>query len=944
MNLATDFVDANIRSKMSVAIELNVVDGIRRVIAITDSNKIESYIFNDDANISDDSHISMNNNINDNDDLINDTKSTSSGEIAFYKSNKVKNYDIPDEYLNLYDAIIKKHDRSIKPTSFFVLSFLNIVKNNILKREGSDIPDDIDIVALSQRISRDLPVVMELDFFYSYLSDALVTLSSHHGYYGKLASYICAMRIHSITAESLLDTANLLQNNIDCNNDHSPILGDEIIALIRNNHERLQEHMVMDRDFDFDYFGLKTLERSYLQKLQFTKYKIIERPQHMIMRVALGIHGSDIDAVIETYDMMSQRLFTHATPTLFNAGTIKQQLSSCFLHAFDDNLESIMNEIRDIALTSKMGGGIGGHLSALRCRGSLIRGTNGISSGIIPLCVMIDKEAKYINQGGKRNGSVAIYLEPWHGDIYDFCDLRKDTGNDDNRAYDLFLALWVPDLFMKRVKDDQVWSLMCPDACPGLNMTHSGQFDRLYEQYEKEGRFIRQVKARHLWKHIIASQGETGFPYFLYKDHANAKSNQQNLGTIRSSNLCAEIIEYSDADETAVCNLASVCLPRFVKKNVDGTMSYDHMSLMKIVRVVVRNLDKIIDRNYYPTEKTKRSNMRHRPMGIGVQGLADLYNMMGYAFDSSEAIKLNKEVFESIYYAAIGESVELAKKLGSYSTFAGSEFSKGRLQYHLWGLDSSDLLMGYDWERLIGEVQKYGTRNSLLTAVMPTASTSQIMGNSECCEPRMSNVFTRTTLAGMFVVVNPFLMDDLMKEGLWNEDMRKKIIIHNGSVQKIEEIPHRIKEIYKTAYEINQMHLVKQSADRGVFIDQSQSFNLFFAKPNFDLQTAALFGGWEAGLKTGEYYLRTQPAVNPIQFGIDIDDIKRLTGRENIRDFISGDYGNVNDIGNRDSFVDKPVASSNDIDGLSKVSSSPANMCQWKPGMKKPDDCLMCGA
>jgi ribonucleoside-diphosphate reductase alpha chain len=848
-------------------------------------------------------------------------------DIKFYKplqTTKVRNQQ---KYMDMYEKIISKHDKMISPTPFFVLGFLHIVRKKIITRESINLPELINLNDIAKRISQDLPDVIQLDEFYGYLSDSLITLSSHHHYYGKLASYICVMRLHAITPEFLSDTANLLQINLDKNNQPSPVLSDETFDLIKKHKFKLQKIIDTDMDYSFDYFGLKTLERSYLYKLNYTKYKIIERPQHLLMRVALGIHGSDIDAAIETYNLMSNRMFTHATPTLFNSGTIRPQMSSCFLQSVDDSIESIMNAVRDVGFTSKWSGGIGIHLSALRARGSLIRGTNGLSSGIIPFCVMLNKEAKYINQGGKRNGSIAAYLEPWHSDIYDFCDLRKDTGNDDNRAHDLFLALWIPDLFMERVENDEQWCLMCPDECPGLNLVHSDQFKRLYEQYESEGRYKKKVRARDVWKHIIASQGETGFPYTLFKDHANSKSNQQNLGTIRSSNLCAEIIQYSDEDETAVCNLASVCLPRFIEKAEDGKMSYNHKKLMSVVKVMVRNLDKIIDRNYYPTEKTKISNMRHRPMGIGVQGLADLFNMMGCSFDSAEAKKLNKQIFESIYFAAITESNELAKKLGPYSSFKGSEFSKGRLQYHLWDLTEDDLEMGYDWKNLIEDVKKYGTRNSLLTAVMPTASSSQIMGNSECCEPRMSNVFTRTTLAGMFVIVNPFLMKDLMEEGLWDDDMRKKLIIYNGSVQQIEEIPDKLKLVYKTAYEIDQMHLVEQSADRGAFIDQSQSFNLFFAKPSFDLQTAALFGGWKAGLKTGEYYLRTQPAVNPIQFGIDIDDIKRLTGRENIRDFISDSYDINTDTDSKKLQIVKPKPEA----------------CLWKPGMK-PADCIACGS
>jgi ribonucleoside-diphosphate reductase alpha chain len=919
---------------------VNIADTIQLVKIINENNKkVEQNPLDTLNNGSNISHIQMNDNhiqsntinTSNSDKVINtDAIPQNVSDIKFYKPQRMNNTKNQDKYIKFYNQIIEKHDKIIKASPFFVLAFINIVRNKIVEMEKIETPNEIDLVKIAHRISQDLPSEIKLNDFYGYLADALITMSSHHYYYGILASYVCVMRLHAITTESLLDTANLLQINLDKNNDPSPVLSNEIYEIIKKNHKTLQSHIDMKRDYSFDYFGLKTLERSYLHKLQFTKYNIIERPQHLLMRVALGIHGSDIDAAIETYDMMSQRLFTHATPTLFNAGTARPQMSSCFLQSVDDSIESIMDAVKDIGFTSKWSGGIGVHLSSLRSRGSLIRGTNGLSLGIIPLCVMLNKEAKYINQGGKRNGSIAVYLEPWHSDIYDFCDLRKDTGNDDNRAHDLFLALWVPDLFMERVKNDEIWSLMCPDECPGLNLVHSDQFKRLYGQYESEGRYKKQVRARDLWKHIIASQGETGFPYTLFKDHANSKSNQQNLGTIRSSNLCAEIIQYSDKDETAVCNLASVCLPRFITKDANGILCYDHTHLMKVVKVMVRNLDKIIDRNYYPTDKTKTSNMRHRPMGIGVQGLADLFNMMGYGFDSPEAKRLNREIFESIYYAALSESMQLAKDNGHYSSFKGSEFSKGKLQYHLWGLKESDLLMKYDWNKLVKNIKKYGTRNSLLTAVMPTASSSQIMGNSECCEPRMSNVFTRTTLAGMFVIVNPFLMKDLMDEGLWNDDMRKKLIIYNGSVQSIEGVPENIKNIYKTAYEIDQMHLVAQSADRGAFIDQSQSFNLFFAKPSFDLQTSALFGGWEAGLKTGEYYLRTQPAVNPIQFGIDIDDIKRLTGQENIRDFISGNYG---------------VESGND-DAKSESKSKKVTetlSCLWKPGMN-PVDCLACGS
>lgn len=836
-------------------------------------------------------------------------------------------------YMDVYQEIVAEHDVTIKPTQTYVRNFLRATIANIKQFNKEKIPKTINLDSLVKGISGSLPTSMDRDTFYGYVAEYLIAKSSIHYYYDLMASRVAMERIHSITTESLLTTTNLLQENLDKNGDRSPILSKETCDIVSANHQRLQEAMDMDRDFLFDYFGIKTLERSYLYKLHFTKFKIIERPQHMIMRVALGIHGQDIDAAIETYNLISQKYFTHATPTLFNSGTKRPQMSSCFLQAIEDNIESIFDAVKDIAYTSKWSGGIGVHLSALRGRGSLIRGTNGLASGIISLCILLNKLAKYINQGGKRNGSIASYLEPWHLDIFDFCDLRKNTGNDDNRARDLYLALWVPSLFMKRVENDETWSLMCPDECPGLNMVHSEEFNRLYEKYESEGKYVRQIKARDLWKHILESQSETGFPYIVYKDNANAKSNQQNLGTIRSSNLCAEIIEYSSKDETAVCNLASICLPRYIEVNANGNKYYNYQKLMDVCRVIVRNLDKIIDRNYYPTDKTRRSNLRHRPMGIGVQGLGDTFNMMGFGYDTMEASDLNEKIFTTIYYACLDESKELAKVKGHYSTFEGSPFSKGQFQFHLWGVDENDLPLNYDWKKLIEEVKKYGTRNSLLTALMPTASTSQIMGNSECIEPYMSNIFKRSTLAGEFIVVNKNLMRDLIELDLWDEDMRKLLIIENGSVQNIDSIPNNIKAVYKTAFELGQRFLVRQSAARGKFVDQSQSFNLFLAEPDFTTLTSALFEGHDLGNKTGMYYYRSLPAVNPINFGIDVDDIKRLTGRDATREMITGGY----DIGNQsDSSAEIKVVNK-------KRSSTDGEMCKWRPGMKI-EDCLSCGS
>lgn len=791
-----------------------------------------------------------------------------------------------EECKTRYATVTFDHDQSIAPTKEYVRTFLTNIIKQISKEK---VPEMCNLEDIVKTISEGLPVTIEKDNFYNYTAEYLIAKSSSHYYYDMMAAAILIKRLHSITSNSFLETAKFLQDNTDKNNDRMPILSDEIYNIIVDNHEKLQAAIDYNRDYLFDFFGIKTLERSYLYKLHFTKFKIIESPQHMWMRVSLGIHGNDIDAAIETYHLLSNKFFTHATPTLFNSGTKNAQMSSCFLQSMSDNIESIFSAVNDIAFTSKWSGGIGVHISSLRARGSLIRGTNGLASGIIPLCILLNKLAKYINQGGKRNGSIAVYLEPSHPDIFDFCDLRKNTGNDDNRARDLFLALWVPSLFIKRVKEDGMWSLMCPDECQGLNLVHSEEYNKLYEKYENQKKYTKQVRARDLWKHILEAQSETGFPYILYKDNANAKSNQKNLGTIRSSNLCAEIIQYSDENETAVCNLASICLPMYVKRG-QAKMTFDHKQLMKVVRVIVRNLDKIIDRNYYPTIKTKRSNLRHRPMGIGVQGLADVYNIMGFGYDSKEASRLNKEIFETIYFACIDESKELAKKYGHYQSFAGSPASNGQLQFHMWGVETNDLLMNYQWDHLVEEVKKYGLRNSLLTALMPTASTSQIMGNSECIEPYMSNIFKRSTLAGEFIVVNKNLMKELQNLNLWDDDMRKLLIIENGSVQNINSIPQHIKDIYKTAFEIKQMYLVKQSADRGIFVDQSQSFNLFMAEPNFDILTAALIHGHDLGNKTGMYYYRSQAAVNPISFGIDIEDIKRLTGKNDVLDMITDSY------------------------------------------------------
>lgn len=720
---------------------------------------------------------------------------------------------------------------------------------------------------------------------YDHIAEYFMNKSSIHPVFSDISQQITVHKIHKITSPSIKNTVDKMYHNYNEHGKLHPLISDEYYEIVMKHHRKIQNKIVSSRDYLFDSFGMKTLLRSYLFRYRRKDGdKILERPQHLIMRVAIGIHGYDLDAAFETYEYMSQRYFTHATPTLFNAGTKRAQMSSCFLMGVGDNIESIFGGLlSDIAYISKWSGGIGVHLGKIRAAGSIIEGTNGKSDGIIPLCQTINSIARYINQGGKRNGSVAAYLPAWHGDIFEFVELRSVRGNETLRARDLFLALWLSDLFMKRVSNNEMWSLMCPNSCKGLNEVYGKEFEDLYTSYEEKGMYIRQVRATDLFKHIMTMQIESGFPYITYKDACNRKSNQKNLGCIKSSNLCSEIIEFSDENETAVCNLCSVCLPMFCETRADGTKYFNHDMLGKITRICVRNLNKVINRNYYPTPKTKLSNMKHRPVGIGVQGLADLYNMMGYPYDSDDAKKLNKQIFETMYYHSLDESKICAVKHGRpYESFPGSPASKGILQYHMWGLKEEDLSMGYDWKTLIKDIKEHGIRNSLLIALMPTASTSQIMGNSECTEPYMSNIFVRTTLAGSFIVVNKNLVMDLDKLGLWTEDMRKKLLIHNGSVQKIKEIPSHLREVYKTAFEISSKAVIDQAYQRGPFICQSQSMNLFIAKPNFDMLYNTLFYGWRRGLKTGMYYYRTTPAVNPIKFGIDIDDVKRLTNDDTV--------------------------------------------------------------
>ena len=699
-------------------------------------------------------------------------------------------------------------------------------------------------------------------------AETAASLTTKHPDYALLASRIAVSNLHKNTNKSFSKTMEALYNYIDPKTGKkAPLIADDVHEIIQKNAQELDSTIIYDRDFGYDYFGFKTLERSYLLKLN---GQVAERPQHMVMRVAVGIHKDDIASVIETYNLMSERWFTHATPTLFNAGTPKPQMSSCFLLTVkDDSIDGIYDTLKSCAKISQSAGGIGLSIHNIRATGSYIRGTNGTSNGIVPMLRVFNDTARYVDQGGgKRKGSFAIYLEPWHADIYEFLDLRKNTGKEEARARDLFTAMWTPDLFMKRVEENSTWSLFCPNEAPGLADCWGAEFEALYTRYEQEGKARKTIQARELWAAIIDSQIETGNPYMLYKDACNGKSNQQNLGTIKSSNLCTEIIEYTAPDEIAVCNLASIALPRFVE---DG--KFDHQRLFDITYVITKNLNKIIDRNYYPVAEARNSNMRHRPIGIGVQGLADAFILMRFPFDSPEAVQLNKEIHETIYYAAMTASKDLAKLEGPYETFAGSPVSKGVFQFDMWNVTPSSR---WEWDVLKEEVKTHGVRNSLLLAPMPTASTSQILGNNECFEPYTSNIYSRRVLSGEFVIVNKHLLKDLVKLGIWNDSLKNKIIIANGSVQNIAEIPDNVKALYKTVWEISQKVIINMAADRGAYICQSQSLNLFVQDANFAKLSSMHFYGWKAGLKTGMYYLRTKAAADAIKFTADAAAAKEI--------------------------------------------------------------------
>ncbi len=711
---------------------------------------------------------------------------------------------------------------------------------------------------------------IELD---NLAAETAVAMTTTHPDYSKLAGRISVSSLHKSTPKKFSQAIKELYSFIEPRTGKQSSLIDETLyKFVLQNREAIDSAVVMDRDFDFDYFGIKTLERSYLLKIG---QRIVERPQYMYMRVALGICKGDLEMGLRIYDDLSKHLYTHATPTLFNAGTPRPQMSSCFLIGNKgDDINGLFNTIKDVANISKWAGGIGLHVHDVRAKGAYIKGTGGLSDGLLPMMKTYNEVARWINQGGKRKGSFAIYLEPWHADVLEFIDLRKNHGKEELRARDLFLALWTPDLFMKRVEEDGDWTLFSPDEAPGLSDVYDTptekKFTELYESYEQQGLGRQTIKARKLMDSILTAQIETGTPYMLYKDAANYKSNQKNLGTIKSSNLCTEIIEYSSPEEQAVCNLASIALPKYIQ---DG--EFNHDLLYESVYQVVKNLNNVIDLNFYPTEETKRSNFRHRPVGLGVQGLADVFCLLGLPFESETADKLQTDIFETIYYAALCSSNDIAKEQGAYETIQGSPIERGIFQYQMWDKKDEDLSGRWDWKKLRKDVVNYGVRNSLLVAPMPTASTAQILGNNEAFEPFTTNLYTRRTLGGEFVVINKHLVNDLLKYDLWNEEIKTKLIMENGSVQNIPEIPTELKEIYKTVWEMSQKRILNMAANRSIFIDQSQSMNLFVSGVTKAKLLAAHLHGWKLGLKTGMYYLRTTAAVDAIKgLGVDTSVVK----------------------------------------------------------------------
>ena len=780
----------------------------------------------------------------------------------------------------------------------------------------------VDPVRVAMRVIEGLydgVTTSELD---NLAAEIAATMTTTHPDYAKLAARISVSNLHKNTKKSFSETMEDLYNYINPRTGKkAPLLSDEVYKIIKKNADKLDSSIIYNRDFGYDFFGFKTLERSYLLKLN---GKIVERPQHMLMRVSIGIHLDDIESALETYELMSKRYFTHATPTLFNSGTPKPQMSSCFLLTMkEDSIDGIYDTLKQTAKISQSAGGIGLSIHNVRATGSYIAGTNGTSNGIVPMLRVFNDTARYVDQGGgKRKGSFAIYVEPWHADIFDFLELKKNHGKEEMRARDLFYAMWTPDLFMKRVEEDSNWTLMCPNECPDLYNLHGDEFDELYQKYESEGRGRKTIKARELWEKILESQIETGTPYMLYKDSANRKSNQKNLGTIRSSNLCTEILEYTSSDEVAVCNLASIALPMFVK---DG--DFDHKALFDVTIRVTKNLNRVIDRNFYPVKEAENSNFRHRPVGLGVQGLADTFIMLRLPFTSDKAKELNQEIFETLYFAAVTASVQEAKKDGVYQTYKGSPISKGEFQHNLWGIKDEDLSGRWDWSGLRKKVKKHGVRNSLLVAPMPTASTSQILGNNECFEPYTSNIYTRRVLSGEFIVVNKHLLEDLVQLGLWNEEMKQELMRNNGSIQNIETIPENIKELYRTVWEMSMKDIIDMSRHRGYFIDQSQSLNLFMEGATMAKLTSMHFYGWKSGLKTGMYYLRTKSAVDAIKFTLD-NKSKENTSKVEV------------------ATNSKTTQSNNESTPIPVEPLSPQELKQMLSQAKdsEDDDCLMCGS
>ncbi|XP_064607569.1 ribonucleoside-diphosphate reductase large subunit-like [Liolophura sinensis] len=764
-------------------------------------------------------------------------------------------------------------------------------------------PDFVDPAVITLKVISGLykgVTTVELD---NLAAETAATMTTKHPDYAVLAARVAVSNLHKETKKCFSDVMTDLFNWVNPKTGkHSPMISEETYKIIMDNADKLNSAIIYDRDYSYNYFGFKTLERSYLLKIN---GNVTERPQHMLMRVSVGIHGNDIDGAIETYNLLSEKWFTHASPTLFNAGTSRPQLSSCFLLTMsDDSIEGIYDTLKQCALVSKSAGGIGLNVHNIRSKGSYIAGTNGSSNGLLPMLRVYNNTARYVDQGGnKRPGAFAMYLEPWHADIFDFLDCKKNTGKEEQRARDLFYALWIPDLFMKRVEENKEWTLMCPHSCPGLADCWGEEFEKLYEKYEKEGKGKKTIKAQQLWYAIIEAQTETGTPYMLFKDACNRKSNQQNLGTIKCSNLCTEIVEYSSPDEVAVCNLASIALNMFVKPD----KTYDFGKLQQVTKVIVRNLNKIIDINYYPVPEARRSNMRHRPIGIGVQGFADALILMRYPFESEEAQELNRRIFENIYFAALEASCELAETFGPYETYPGSPVSKGILQHDMWSVKDTDHV---DWKGLRAKIAKHGVRNSLLLAPMPTASTAQILGNNESIEAYTSNIYTRRVLSGEFQVVNQHLLKDLTELGLWNDDFKNKLIAHGGSVQNIDEVPDNIKKLYKTVWEISQKTVINMAADRGAYIDQSQSLNIHIAEPNYGKLTSMHFYAWKKGLKTGMYYLRTKAAASAIQFTVDKSKLK------------------------------KPAATTTPT----TAEKSEENMAAMVCSLQNKDECLMCGS